>query len=481
MTARLALVALAALATRGHAAPAAPPRLAAVDRVVARHIVADVPGCAVGVYRAGEVVHAAGYGLADLERGVPITAATRFDIASISKQLTAASVLLLAADGALALDDDVRKFLPELPALGPAPTTLRHLLHHTGGLRDYEVQLVLAGTRFPDVATRAETLALLARQTGRDFAPGARWEYSNTGYFLLSQVVERVAKQSLPAFAAARIFGPLKMTDTLYLDDHARVVPGRALAYQRDTDRWVLSLSNWEQTGDGAVQTSVLDLARWDANFLRPVVGGAALIAALERRGALASGEPLRYAAGLFHGSYRSAATIEHDGGWAGYRSVLIRFPAQQTTIAVLCNTPVRAPREIAYDIADALFGATLPPRKPPRSEESAQPTASPPYRPPAAALASAAGRYLGRELNRVWTLEVRAGQLVAHTTDVEVPLTAVAPGRFTGAFRLDVDRVLELAIEVVPGGLVVGAGAVTGLRFDRITAGPRTPRRRPP
>jgi CubicO group peptidase (beta-lactamase class C family) len=180
-----------------------------IDAVMKPWANEDTPGCAVAVIQDREVIYAKGYGMADLEHGVPITPETVFEIASTSKQFTVAAVLLAASEGKLQLDDDVRVHVPALPKLGETPTTIRHLIHHTGGLRDFGLLLMLAGHRVEGVTTVEETIDMLARQRGRDFEPGTKMEYSNTGYFLLAQAVEHATGQSLDGYLRAKVFKPL--------------------------------------------------------------------------------------------------------------------------------------------------------------------------------------------------------------------------------------------------------------------------------
>lgn len=337
-----------------------------IDAVMSDWARQDGPGCAVAVIQSGKVTHAKGYGMADLERRVPIGPETVFDIGSTSKQFTAAAILMLAADGKLKLDDDIRKYLPELPALGKQPITIRHLLHHTGGLRDYMGLLQLGGKQIADVTTAKETVAALARQKGVEFEPGTKHRYSNTGYFVLAQIVERASKLSMARFAEERIWKPLGMSRTLVYDDHTRLVPNRAIGYAPKPPGWQLDMSQWEQTGDGAVFTTVLDLAKWDANFYEPKLGGKALVAALQEPGKLADGKVLDYAAGLFLGTYRGQATVSHSGGWAGYRAQLERFPKLGTSVAVLCNAANANPVKLARKIADVVLEKQLAPAEPP-------------------------------------------------------------------------------------------------------------------
>src|SRR6266478_1646470 len=204
---------------------------AAVDEVFGDLTKAGSPGCALGVYRDGKIVYAKGYGLANLEENVAITPQTVFDIGSTSKQFTAASILLLEKQGKLSINDDVRKYIPELPDYGQKITILQ-LLNHTSGLRDYLSLMELAGINTDSVTTDADALALITRQKALNFAPGSDWLYSNTGFFLLSVIVQRVSGKTLRAFAGENIFAPLEMTHTQYRDNHAALIANRALAYE---------------------------------------------------------------------------------------------------------------------------------------------------------------------------------------------------------------------------------------------------------
>jgi len=353
---RLALFVLLGVST-AHAQPAK------IDAVMKPWTGSSTPGCAVAVVERGRVTFAKGYGMADLERNVPITAATVFDTGSLAKQFTAATIHLLAAAGKLKLDDDIRTYVPQLPVVSKTPVTIRHLLHHTGGLREYNELLTLGGKQPSDVATSTQTLAALTRQRGNAFEPGAKFEYSNTGYFLLAQVAERVAKKSMAGLVAERIFKPLGMTSSQVLDDHTRIVPRRAIAYAPRGSGWSIEMSQWEQTGDGGVLSTVDDLVKWDANFTEKKVGGATLTTALKARGKLASGKELDYGSGLFHGTYRGQPTIHHSGGWAGYRAQLLRFPKLRGSVVVLCNAANADPVRLSHEIADVVFELQLGPK----------------------------------------------------------------------------------------------------------------------
>jgi CubicO group peptidase (beta-lactamase class C family) len=334
-----------------------------VDKVFAAFDKPDSPGCALAVYQNGKIAYARGYGLASLEHRVPITPQTVFDIGSTLKQFTAFSILLLEREGKLSLDDDVRKYVPELQALEPT-VTLRHLMLHTSGLRDYLTLWALAGMKTENWTTQEDAVRLVARQRRGNFAAGSEWLYSNTGYLLLAEVVGRVSGKPLRDFAAERIFKPLGMAHTFYLDDHTRVIPGRATGYSpREGGGFSVDMSNFEQTGDGAVQTTVEDLLRWDMNFYEPRVGDRGLLERAQTVGALASGKKLDYAAGLMIGTYRGLPTVRHGGSWAGYRADLLRFPTASTSIACLCNVGSAMPSVFADRVAEIVLASQLAPR----------------------------------------------------------------------------------------------------------------------
>jgi CubicO group peptidase (beta-lactamase class C family) len=331
----------------------------AIDAVFADYDKPGSPGCMLGVVASGEFIYTRGYGRANVEHDIAFTPETVFDIGSTSKQVLATSILLLVDDGKLSLDDDVRKYLPEVPDYG-ATITIRHLLTHTSGLRDYITLMTLAGWQMEDVTTPGQALDLVSRQKGLDFPPGAEFAYSNTGFFLASLIVERVSGKGLAAFAAERIFQPAGMSATRYMDDHAAVVPHRATGYEPSGTDFRVASSNWEQLGDGAVQTSIADLRKWDANFYAPRVGSDRLIQALQTEGRLGSGKPIGYGLGLFVGQYRGLRTVRHGGSWAGYRAELLRVPGEKTSVMVLCNLATADPEERANRVIDIVLRGRL-------------------------------------------------------------------------------------------------------------------------
>jgi len=296
------------------------------------------PGAVALVAHGDTVLLQKGYGLADLERDVPLHPGSVLDIGSTSKQFTAASLLLLADDGALSLDDPVRKHVDELPGCCQ-PVTLRHLMLHTSGIPDYIGLLMKAGHRLESVTTMGDAIESLLDVDALEFPAGSRWAYSNSNYVLMSEVVERVSGLPLTQFAHERIFEPLGMAHTHIHRRCTDLVRDRAFSYSRSTTGgWRWNFSNWEQTGDGAVFTTVGDLLKWSRNFHHGKVGGGALLAAMARPGRLDDGSELSYGAGLGFGELAGHPVVRHGGSWAAYRAEFLRVPSKELTVICLCN-----------------------------------------------------------------------------------------------------------------------------------------------
>jgi CubicO group peptidase (beta-lactamase class C family) len=331
------------------------------------------PGCAVGASLDGRTVLTAGYGLADLERRVPITAETIFEPGSVSKQFAAAAVLLLEQQGKLSLDDPVRKYIPELPDYG-TPLTIRHLIHHTSGLRDWGSVAGIAGWPRGTVArTHDDVLDIVSRQQALNHPPGAEYSYTNTGYNLAAILVGRVAGKSFADFTRDAIFAPLGMSSSSWRDDFRRIVPNRALAYSPDFaapqpaagTAFVLNMPFENVYGNGGMLTTVGDLLRWNANFTDPTVGGRALVENQLRRGVLNDGRAISYAAGVAVGSWRGVAEISHSGATAGYGGWLARYPDQGLSVAILCNVSNANPMQLGRDVAALYLDRALKPPPP--------------------------------------------------------------------------------------------------------------------
>jgi CubicO group peptidase (beta-lactamase class C family) len=380
----IAFVVLSAIAVTT-AAPSARQRAAAaelnagVDKIFAKWTT-STPGCAVGVAIDGKPVLTKAYGLADLEHDVKNTPDTIFEAGSVSKQFTAAAVLLLAREGKLSLDDPVRKYIPELPEYPPspatngsgvggrtAPLTIRHMLNHTSGLRDWGSVASIAGwPRTTRVHTHAHVLEIVSHQRALNFPPGTRWSYSNTGFNLAAIIVSRVSGVSFADFTRTRIFEPLGMTHTSWRDDHTRVVKNRAIAYEDGRDGFHTEMPFETVHGNGGLLTTVGDLLTWNENFVTPRVGDASFVALQQQVGKFRDGRAHEYAFGLYNRSYRGVRQVDHSGSTAGYRADLARYPDQHLSVAVLCNASSGNATQAGHAVADLYLGDRAKPPAPP-------------------------------------------------------------------------------------------------------------------
>ena len=404
-----------------------------VDSIFSPYATTRAPGCAVGVTRDGELELAKGYGVADLATGAPITPRTPFYIASLSKQFTAMSIVLLAQQGKLSLDDSARRWIPELPSFA-AGSTLRHLLHHTSGLRDYFTLLAVSGWPSDGPLTERQFLDLMHRQKSLNFQPGDEFLYSNSGYVLLAIVVRRASGESLRDFAAEHIFAPLGMTHTEFRDDHRMVIPGAATGYQPAGSAFKVSEPEFDVVGDGGAYSTIDDLAKWNANFKTGRVGGPAAIAAMQERGTLNDGQVIPYALALSVGRHVGMTTYSHAGAYGGYRSSILRIPDAGLSVITLCNTS-SVPSTLAEQVADVFLGTAeaAPAVAMPDLNSgtwlagTAQSVESPAPRQRADRLADLSGAYYSEELDLRVTLAGRDGVLVLkrpHATDIRfVPL----------------------------------------------------------
>jgi CubicO group peptidase (beta-lactamase class C family) len=336
-----------------------------VDQLFAMFDKPGSPGCSVGVIRDGDFLYKRSFGYASLELGVPLTPASVFYMGSVSKQFTAASIVLAAEQGHLSLDDDVRKYLPELPDYGRR-ITLRQMLHQTSGFRDFLDLVFISGRNAADLASPGEILKLIARQKNLNNVPGAEWVYSNSNYFLLGEVIRRATGKSLAHFAAENIFQPLGMTHTLFYDDNTLVVPNRVAAY--DPGQKGSFLVDWSTTydivGGGGLMSSVDDLLSWDRNFYANKLGKGMLPVELQNHGFLNNGNQIDYALGLSLGDYRGLPIVEHNGALFGYQTAFLRFPQQRFSVVVLCNLATAGPEVLARKVADLYLAPDFKPTK---------------------------------------------------------------------------------------------------------------------
>lgn len=412
------------------------------------------PGCAVGVAQGGQPRFTQAYGLAELEFDTPNRAETIFEAGSVSKQFTAAAVVLLALDGKLRLDDDVRKYMPELRAY-ERPITIRHLLNHTSGLRDWGDIAAMAGwPRTTRVHTHDHVLEIIARQSALNYPPGDRYSYTNSGYNLLAMIVARVSGQSFAQFSRDRIFAPLGLTHTSWRDDFTRVVKGRAQAYSLERGGWVLDMPFENVYGNGGLLTTVDDLLTWTAMLDKPAAKWKALSDSMHVQGRLTNGDTITYALGLTVDQYRGVKRVQHSGATAGYRAFVARYPGRDLAIAVLCNAATANPTALVNAMTDSLLRpvlATVPARTPAAPTAGARTAA--PWTPSTTQLREFVGDYYSADVEATLSIQAdnASGLLLMQRPASRVPMRTLTIDTFQAgnqplSFKRDASgRVTEL------------------------------------
>ncbi len=331
----------------------------AVDGIFAGWTDPDSPGAAVAVAQNGRIVFSRGYGLANLEYQVPVTPSTAFDIGSITKQFTAFAVAILAEQGKLSLSDSVRKYIPEMSVRGDL-IQIRHLLDHTSGLRDEFNLLTMQGYGIEDAITFEHSLRVITSQRELLFPPGERWEYSNSGYTLLAEIVSRVTQQPYGIWMRENVFVPLGMSGTGFPENAGAIIKGRAYSYTEGSDGWRTAIVSKSSLGCSNLFSTAEDMAKWAINLADARVGGHAVIDRMSEPGVLNDGTVIDYAYGQFIGEYRGLRTLSHDGGVGGFRSALIRFPDQDFAVAVLANADYFRAMTLAKEVAGVFIGDLL-------------------------------------------------------------------------------------------------------------------------
>lgn len=426
----------------------------------------DTPGAAVAVIKDGKPAYQKGYGSANLEYDVPIVPDTIFHVASVSKQFTAMALVLLEQEGKLSLEDDIHKYLTELPDYGHK-IAIRNLLQHTSGIRDQWETLSLAGWRMDDVITQKQILRMLFHQRELNFPPGTRHLYSNGGYTLAAEIVERVSGKPFPQFCDERIFRPLGMTHTHFHDDHRRIVRDRAYSYDKTNDGFRASPMNYANVGATSLFTTAPDLAKWLDNFREPKVGGPNAIARLQEQAVLANGEKIDYALGVSVSKYRGLRTISHGGADAGYRSYVVWFPDQQLGVALVSNLANFNTGSIANRVAEVYLEKTMAPQpEKPKPVARTYITLSP------EALSQYAGIYRLDGIGLI-TIRMQDGKLMgAPQGQMAAELKAITPARFyvqplDGEVEFTPQTGGKMRIKVTGGGMNAAGERVIVEPFD--------------
>jgi CubicO group peptidase (beta-lactamase class C family) len=480
--ARAAAVLALAAGCSGPSNAAAPAEVGAdtppVDALFASWDRPGSPGCALGVSRNGDLVYSRGYGFANLDYGFPVSPQTVFDVGSVTKQFVAASISMLELEGKLSLDDDVRRWLPELPAY-ERPIRLRHMVYHTSGLRDYLTLFPLAGRDHYFPISLSQILDMMSRQRALVFLPGERSQYSNSAYMLLALVIERASGQSLAEFAEQRIFAPLAMDGSLMYDNYEEIIPRRATGYDRhgDDDVRMVHNFNFDVPGDGQLYTTVEDLLRWDSHLhgREPP----AIHSMMLTEGTLDNGEPLGRARGLYLGEYRGLRTVHHTGSSWGSQSVLMRFVKPGVAIAIACNDGLADTLALAYRVADHFLADELAPagEDEGREEDAPAAEASTPQSLTPEQLAEFTGTFFSPELDAIYRFATVDGRLIVRV-EQEMPLEVVplSEDRFRFSFSDQAySGVVAASLRFRRGaggavaGFELGSGSEQGIVFERL------------
>jgi CubicO group peptidase (beta-lactamase class C family) len=332
-----------------------PGLLTNVDKIFEGCNNSNSPGCALAIVKDGKILYKRGYGMADLEHDIPISSNTVFYVGSVSKQFTAMCLLLLEEEGKLSLDDNIRKYLPQFPEYNK-PITIRQLIHHSSGIRDYLLLWYISGKDYLDYMSEDEVYRLLCSQKELDFTPGERHAYSNSGYFLASLIIRKVSGKSLREYAEENIFKPLGMKNSIFNDSNKNIIKNRAFGYTPlNEGNFGNVFMRFDLVGSGGLYTTIEDLYLWDQNFYHNKLGkgGQTLINKMCTNGKLNDGKEVNYAFGLINGQYQGFRTIQHGGSLGGYRAHILRFPEQALTIIVLSNLSIIDPGSLANKVAD--------------------------------------------------------------------------------------------------------------------------------
>ena len=427
------------------------------------------PGGTIGVYQGGKLVFTEAYGMASLEFNVPNTEQTVYNIASVSKQVTAFSLVLLEQQGKLSLDDPVQKHLPEVPDFGEE-ISLRHLLHHTSGLRNFQNILAMAGWRPGDPMTNDDLLRYISRQQELNFSPGAEYLYCNTGFNLATAIVERITGQTFQDWTRDNIFLPLGMEDTGYREDMEVVYKNTATSYNGNSeDGFRQPLKFWTYLGNGNIYTTMDDLSRWMDNFRTHKVGGKMAIETLVTPGILNNGDTLDYALGIGVGEYRSLKRYSHGGSIGGYRSYLLYFPEEEIGVMILSNFSTAGPAGKAMAIADIVLADRLAPKveNEPETANREKPTS---FTPGGDDLKALAGLYYSPELDTRYRLIADEGRMrVKHQRHEDFFLDPIVEDEWRGsAYFFRTVKVIQDKKGGVEG-VRVSNGRVRNLWFEKI------------
>ena len=428
------------------------------------------PGAVVGIFMDGRIIYSKGYGVANLDYDIPITPQSVLRIGSISKQFIAMCIAMLAEQGKLSFDDDIRTYLPEMPDYGNQ-VTIRHLLHHTSGIREYLALVNLIGKPEGSVFgyTTRELVELLSRQQRLNFKPGSQFSYTNSGYFLLAEIVTRVSGMKASAFAQENIFEPLGMTQTRFYDDPNAIIRNQAFGYSPKRDGgYRLDILRSDVIGDLGVITTVEDFLHWDNNFYENKLGAGTknLITMMFTRGRTSSGEDLSYALGLEFDSYRGLKTMGHGGSAVGYVAEFLQFPEQRFSVVILSNLSSFRPGRIARQVADLYLANQFSEAQASDERDRTRPDAPEPVERLTPELEAFIGDFYSEELDFVYSFMVEGSSLQFEIRGSRMELLPLSEDQF-GWGRRELNFFRDES--GIVSGFTLDAGDVQDLNFQKI------------
>lgn len=456
--------------------------IAQIDKLFSQYN-SNSPGASIGIVQDGKLIFTKAYGQANLEYGIPITSGTMFNIGSVSKQFTAYAIFLLEAEGKISLDDDIRDYIPELPDYGSV-ITIRQLCNHTSGIRSHLMLLAIAGWRADDAIARAQILNLLVNQTALDFAPGSKFSYSNSGYFLLAEIISRASEQPFSEYTQDRIFSPLGMKNSYVYDDASVVLPNRAASYYVSKGKPYNLPLNTSYAGSTGVYSTVPDMARWVSNFENPIAGDAKLIARFNETALLKSGAPailtiidgetIYGASGQFKRNYRGTPLYNHTGGDAGYRAYLARFPEKQTSIITLSNAFYFQHLKTGLAMADIVMEGELEirPDIPAQETSGGQSSEQSKDQVKPENTLGLVGRYQSQEMSTFYDVKLADGELILyHARLGKIPLKHISGDSYSA--RIEYPFTVEFIRDATgqASAIMFSNYRIHGVRFERVKA----------
>ncbi|MEO6732261.1 MAG: serine hydrolase domain-containing protein [Ferruginibacter sp.] len=429
----------------------------------------STPGLALGIIKDGSLIYTKGYGMADLEHDIAITDSTIFYIGSVSKQFVTMCLLILEEQGKLNLDDRIQKYFPDFPEYN-APLTIRHFIHHTSGVRDNLTLWELAGNDYLDHIDKEEMYQLIRKQKELNFTPGEKYLYSNSCYFILGMIIEKVSGESLKAFAQNNIFGPLGMRNTFFGDDNTRIIKNRAFSYLLENGTYKNQILRYDLVGSGGVYSNIKDLYFWDQNFYHNKLGKGSqgLIDKMHMDGKLNDGKGSGYAFAIQNGKYRGLTTVGHAGALAGYRSSILRFPIQKLSVLILGNVSSIPINKLPYRVADILLEEQLAPLTVAKATTSVEKKIKEEQKDFNIANADQyPGAFYSDELNVMYEITVKANQLYCSIKNKQpVGLHPQGQDLFTMGDGVKLKFERDDKRQII--GFSVDAGRVTNLKFKR-------------